>query len=356
MRELPLKKFWEKSGAEFSRCADVKRIESFGDVQGEYNALRTSAALCDFSFARLIEFSESDGIDFLDTILAANILKLRYGRIIDTFLASPDGKISAEAFVANIDDKVFLMLESLADSSEPFIRGSAKDLTGKFAILSVDGPRAWEIAKTMFGADIFNLPYLAIEKYNYDSSSVYLMRNGKTGEFGYTFIVPVEKAEAFAEKLLEATKAVGGRACGTKAHSIARLESGFFNIFAEGKFVGSPIELCLQWMTDFAKESFTGSEKIFSERQSGAKRKITAVRGAGVKLGAEVFDADKKIGNVIHVEVSPALNDNIGLALLKAESAYPSLELADKAGQNANIFTISRPMTISESLIKGMQQ
>ena len=106
MRELALKKFWEERGAKFGELGGAQCVESFADAESEYKAIRNSAGLCDFSFMRIVEFPESDGIDYLDTALAANILKLRYGRIIDTFLCDENGKITAEVFVANIDDKV----------------------------------------------------------------------------------------------------------------------------------------------------------------------------------------------------------------------------------------------------------
>lgn len=356
MRELPLKDFWAKLGANFGGLGGAQCVANFGNPEAEYSALRNSAALCDFSFVRIAEFPESDGIDFLDGKLATNILKLRYGRIIDTFLAYPDGRIAAEAFVANIDDKVFAVLESLEDSSGPLAEGGGRDATGDFAVLSADGPRAWEVAKDIFGSDIFNLPYLAVEKYEFEGEPAYLMRNGKTGEFGYSFAVPAANAEKLAQKLLESVRKAGGMPCGTDAHAVARLESGFFNIYKEGKSVGNPIELCLQWMADFSKDSFVGSGAIFKAREAGASARITAVRGAGVKAGARVFDGGCDIGEVKVAMRSTQLGDNIGLALIKSDFAYPSLELSSAAGGEPDIFTVSRPMTVSESLVRGMQQ
>ena len=222
MRELALKKFWEERDAKFGELGGAQCVESFADAESEYKAIRNSAGLCDFSFMRIVEFPESDGIDYLDTALAANILKLRYGRIIDTFLCDENGKITAEVFVANIDDKVFAFTESLTDRAEILGKGgNAKDATKDYAIFSVDGPKAWEVARDIFGSDIFNLPYLAIEKYDFEGDCAYLMRNGKTGEFGYSFVVPSAKADAMAQKLCQAVENAGGSlpaCCKTAAH------------------------------------------------------------------------------------------------------------------------------------------
>ena len=66
MRELPLKDFWAKLGANFGELGGAQCAANFGNPEAEYSALRNSAALCDFSFVRIAEFPESDGIDFLD--------------------------------------------------------------------------------------------------------------------------------------------------------------------------------------------------------------------------------------------------------------------------------------------------
>lgn len=351
MRELALKNFWEKLGGQFGTLGSGQCAVSFGDERAEYAAIRESVALCDVSFAQIIEFSEAEGIDFLDTVLAANILKLRYGRIIDTFLASPDGKIAAEAFVANIDDKVFAVLESLDDgAAKPLIDGGGRDVSAEYVSLSVDGPKAREVAQDIFGADIFNLPFPSVEKYEFDSAPAYLMRCGKTGEFGYTFIVPTAKAEPMAQKLLESVGRFGGRVCGTAARAVAEMESGFFNVYAEGAEVGDPIALSLQWQADFSKESFAGFENISKSRADGAKSVITAVAGSGVAKGAKVYDGANEIGKVVCAAFSPSQNGNIGLALIDADCAYPSLELSSKPDGESDILTVSRPTVVSKSL------
>ena len=80
------------------------------------------------------------------------------------------------------------------------------------------------------------------------------------------------------------------------------------------------------------------------------------LEGAGVEKGAVLYDGDKKIGEVITATNSVSLGDNIGLALMDSEYAYPSLELSTVPGGEVNARTVTRPMTVSESLIKGMQQ
>ena len=212
MRELILKDIWTAAGADFGALGGAQCVANFGDVRRELNALRTTAALCDFSFSKIFEYGESDGIDFLDTRLAANILKLRYGRIIDTFLADESGRIAAEAFVANAADKVVAVCEPLSDGAVSVLAEPPERV-----LLSVDGPLAWRVARDVFGSDILNLSVLSVEKYDFDGADVFLMRNGRTGEFGYQFLAPASAAESLYGKISASLESVGGTLCGFDA-------------------------------------------------------------------------------------------------------------------------------------------
>lgn len=301
MRELILKNRWQSKGAQFGSLGGAQCVKNFGDVKKELFAIRNSAALCDFSFVKKFEFDEGDGIDFLDSILAANILKLRYGKIVDTFLADESGKITAETFVANIDDKIILAAEQAGDASlNPISEKSqnVRDITDSHVLLSVDGPLAWKVAREIFGADILNLPFLSIEKYDFEGESVYLLRNGKTGEFGYQFLAPSSAAESLSAKIEASLETLGGCVCGFDAHKIARMEGNFFNIYGEGLKVECPLELGLQWMVDFDKESFVGSKGIFQKRENGLARRLgRPAIGRGNQRGLRYFRrrfADRK--------------------------------------------------------------
>ena len=362
MRKLTLEKLWEAEGANFGQAGGAQCVADFGNADAEYGKLRNSAALCDFSFTQRLSFDESDGIDFLDSMLAANILKLRYGRITDTYLADEYGNIRAEVLAGNIDDKIIAVLESLDDScSKCLSDGSAQcsDLTDSHILLSVAGPDSWKVAVAVFGTDILNLPFMSVEKYRYEDADTYLMRSGKTGEYGYQFMAPNAIAEKLAKRLLEESKKLGGGLCGMAAHALARLDGNFFNIYGEGARVLNPLKLGLQWMTDFEKEKFPGSEKIYSERDSGISQKICAVQSAGdtpLNPGDKIFDSDDEVGEVVHALRSPISGKWTGLALMKSHCAFSGFGFSRTPNGGEEIFTVSRPTVLAKSLSKPMLQ
>lgn len=354
---LVLRKKWESLHANFGMLGKSEHVLDFGDVNAELGALRNSATLCDFSFVKKFEFEENEGIDFLDSVLAANVLKLRYGKIMDTFLPDSDGNIIAEIFLADIDDKIFAIAESLPDADFSALENgstSVKDISSNYVLLAVDGPNAWKIAKDIFGSDIFNLSYLSVEKYSFAGDDVYLLRNGKTGEFGYQFLAPLSVAEALADKILESLKTYEGCVCGTAAHAIARLEGNFFNIYSEGKSVKSPLELGLQWMIDFHKDTLP--KKLLQQRSEGVSRKITALTSdAELALGMKIFDASKCVGEIVSSKYSPTIKKFMALALIDAPFAMSGFDFSSAPDAKCNISSISRPPFVAQSLTRGME-
>lgn len=343
--------------AEKASVSPAENQNPDAELQNAYNALRHTVVLSQQQNIRLLTMPEAEGIDRLDENLAANILKLRYGGIIDTFLAREDGSVAAEALVANIDDKVITLFEttdnSAIDTLAEKING-CQDITLTHSVFCVDGPLSWKVAKAIFGADILNLPYLATEKYEFESQPAYLFRSGRTGEFGYAFIVPNSVANNLKAKLSEEVKSLGGCECTQEAINLAKLESGFFNVFEEGAKANNPIELGLQWMSDFSKDNFCGVKAI-SEARNANTRKLVAIRGVGVKLDAQLFNGTENVGSVISAKYSYGISDNIGLALVDSAFAHSSIELSTFADTQADVLIISRPAILSDSLTKGME-
>lgn len=358
MSQLALKNIWENAGAKFVNLASNEVVCEVAGFEKECEALRSTAVLSDFSFVKKIEYPENEGIDFLDTVLAQNILKLHYGKVIDTFLASENGEIAAECFVGNIDDKLFLIAENLADDeflNSKLLPDFARDLTQDFVLLNVDGPLAWKVADAVFGAEVLNLAYLSIEKYEFESNDIYLIRNGKTGEFGYQFLAPKAIAESLFIRLKTEVENVGGVLAGVKSLFNGRLEGNFFNIYAEGAVVKNPILLGLQWMIDFDKESFSGSAEIFAHRDLAKEFSLAGVKSSEVlNVGDSIFNGDESVGEIIASGVSKGLGANIGLAKFKKMYAYPKFDYSLSANGDLNVFTVAMPPIIALSLQNGL--
>ena len=353
MQQLTLKQTWLAEGAQIETLPMCEYIAKVSDIKQEMSALRNSVVLSDCSYVKKLRFDEADGADFLDEKLAANILKLRYGKSLDTFLADEEGNICAATTVANIEDKLYVLAESIDDKAFSVLQNSqAEILDNSHTILSVDGPDAWKVAKAVFGADIFNLSFMAVEKYAYENAETIVMRTGKTGEFGYQIIVPNENAQKLFDELKTKVLELGGMLAGADTLLSARAKGNFFNIFAEAKVSKNPFELGLQWQIDMQKPDFVGSQSIFAEREKTPSKKLIAIEAENdIQENAKIYDNDKCVGVVVNIDKS---DKRFALALIDFDIAYPNQSLAFQANGKDELKTVSRPAIITESLKRGM--
>lgn len=363
MRTSPLKPTWQAAGAVFAERYGTEVVSSFSDSATECGLVRNSVGLTDFSFAQIYRIPEEKAVDYLDTFLAGNVARTRFGRMLHTFLPDEDGNVAADCYVANNDQDFILICESVIETGEvdrilDFY--GAKDagvetLTDRCVLLSLDGFDAWKVVRDVFGRDVLGLPYLSVEVYPFAGESVHLFRAGKTSEFGYLVMAPNSVADALYEKLHSAVKAAGGGLCGVEAHHALRLEGRFFNIHKEGLKVRDPLVLGLQWMIDFDKAGgFRGSAPLFGRRAAGLKQKIIGVSAAprceALCPGARIFHQGRPVAEVATSCDSRVLDRKLGLAVFPVELAYSGLDFTLNAADGPPVRTISMPPILPKSL------
>lgn len=362
MRASLLKGQFAAAGAIFRERHDAEIAARVAGRAAEYAAVRDAVGLTDFSFLHKFRVPAEPGLDFLDALLAGNVPKIRFGRVLHTFLANREGLLRGDCYVANNDEELIFLCESIAPDAE--LRGwlqaagateaGAEDLTNNHTLLSVDGFRAWDVVKEIFGPDVLGLPYLSIETYPFQGASVRLIRAGKTSEFGYLLLAPESIAPALFDVLQAAVTRCNGRLCGVDVHDDLRLEGRFFNIQAEGLRVRDPLVLGLQWMIDLDKEKFNGRDAIHERRAAGLHHKIVGVAaGPGndaLVTGARIFHAGQPVGEVVADCHSFVLNRRLALAVFPVALAYSGLSFHLGAAEGPRVNTISLPPIMPRSL------
>jgi glycine cleavage system aminomethyltransferase T len=362
LRTSPLKSLMAAAGAAFRERYGTEVVARFADRRTEYNAVRNAIGLTDFSWGRTFSLPEDKGIDFLDALLAGNVPKIRFGRVLHTFLADDDGLLIGDCYVANNDKEFLFICESiLADAELDGLMRKAgaaealvQDLGTSHALLSLDGVRAWEVVKKLFSPDVLGLPYLSIENYSFGGQPVRLFRAGKTSEFGYLLLAPVEVAAALFEACKSEVEQRGGGLCGVDVHDDLRLDGRFFNIHAEGRRVRDPLILGLQWMIDFDKEKFAGCDALKRRRAQGLQKKIIGIAAEsgceGLKDGARIYHQGEAVAEVVASSFSWALNQPVGLAVFPIELAFSGLAFRLGAPDGPVVRSISMPPIMPKSL------
>lgn len=361
MRVSPLRAQLVAAGAQFEDRYGVEVPLRVADLKTEYSAVRNAVGLTDFSWMRVFRLPEDKGLDLLDALVAGNVPKIRFGRALHTLLADPEGYLTADCYVVNNDQEFLLFAESIVPDSvfDSMLAKAgdvsvAEDLSHSHTVVSLDGLKAWEIVKLLFGSDVLGLPYLAIENYTFENTPVRLIRAGKTSEFGYLLLIPNSIAPALWNRLESETRQRGGTVCGVAIHNELRLEGRFFNIHAEGRRVRDPLALGLQWMIDFSKEQFSGSTALHARRTAGLKQKLVGMAGGAdceqLRTDASIVHQGASVGRVVAQCFSHVMDARLGLAVLPVDLAFSGLTFELEQTGGPRVRTISMPPIMPKSL------
>ncbi len=351
------------SGAKTTLRDGSEIIRVVSDIETEYNHIRKNVGLAVLSHIQIFKFTDEDAIYFLDEVLPANVANIRYGRVLHTFLSDNSGKILSDVYVVNNDEEIYVLFENCTEPeniTDILMKSNTDnlpitDLSDEYAVFSLDGPQSWRVIKELFPADVLGMPYLSVESHALNTRPVTLIRAGKTGEFGYLIIVSKDDAVEVWSQITEKLHAVDGDVCGMDVYDLLKLDGRFFNVNREGRNIGDPLILGLQWMIDFEKENFVGRSAILDRRAAGLKQKIiggkTLDPSHALQPGDAIFDGDDKIAEIVTADFSFAMNQWISLAVFDISYAYAGLNFQVHTDAGPVPYqTISMPPFIPESL------
>ncbi len=174
MRDCHLKTTLSDLGGTFGRRNGIEILLRFESEETEYYYVRDHVGLTDFSFMQKYIFPGEEGVELLDKIFPGNIAKLRFGRILHTFLPNDDGDVIADCYIANNDDEIVVLCESIVGDAENDAifseyggnEAGMKNITETHSVLNLDGFNAWKVVKEQFGLDVLSLPYLTWTSHN----------------------------------------------------------------------------------------------------------------------------------------------------------------------------------------------
>ncbi|UQZ88502.1 glycine cleavage system protein T [Deltaproteobacteria bacterium Smac51] len=209
----------------------------------EHLAVVTGAGLFDTSHMTVI-LAEGAGVRaFLNYAVTKDIGSLAIGRAGYGIILDEKGEAVDDCIVYPLNEERFALVVNAGMGAVVIehmkkVTGGDKlawtDLTGKLAKIDLQGPAAFKILKPLVaGADeVFaKFPYFSF-KGDFDMAKtaikltdgtpLLLSRTGYTGELGFEIFLPVEKAEEFWGKVLEAGKDYGLIPCGLAARDSLR--------------------------------------------------------------------------------------------------------------------------------------
>lgn len=279
--------------------------DSYGDVTGEYRALRSSAALVEDRLD-LVHVTGPDAASFLQGILSQDVEGMETGSVAKTLLLQPNGKMDCYATIGRDEDGYVLVIERgvghevVSALSRFLIRVKAEISLEPRSITEVWGPDAAAVLSSLGLAlpDGWNGTVLANPLHN-------LPRFVVVGDIAW----PGDLVHA-----------------GGLATEAVRIEGGEPRNGVDISASTIPQEAGLVDDTvSFTKGCYLGQELVARIDSRGhVNRHLRGVRiGTNVlpPAGSEVYAGDKLIGTVSSVAESLTLRAPVAVSLLRRETS-----------------------------------
>lgn len=275
-------------------------------MQG-YHELRTAQAWVDLSSRGKIKVTGEDRTRLLHAMSTNNVQEMKPGDAIYAFFLNAQGRILADAWIVCRPDDFMLLTEPetrqrVLEHLDQFIIADdayLEDVSGQFALISVEGPRAAPR----------DLPFTF------------------TGLPGGAVLLPAGEKSTFLSSLGGISEA------DAEAARIIRLENAKPRYGEEitDRFLAQ--ETGQMQAINFSKGCYLGQEIVERVRSRGqVHRHLRGVRIAGhevpaVGLKLTSTDGAKELAELVSAGFSPAFEEVAAMAYVRTEAAKPGAEL-----------------------------
>lgn len=323
------------------------------ETEVSYHAIRNSVAFAEEPELRCLQLTGSQAFDVLDAVCPCDIF-LQDGQMKHTLLLDDTGTPFADVYVCREGENAYLIgygpsadeiINWITDHATDVPDFSMTDLSKSHDSLALDGPYAWELCAEVFGSDVLGLPYLGMRTLD----KLLVFRAGRTGEYGYHLLLPIDEKDVHLEKLLDIGRTFEMACADMDVRDQCVLENFFFDINREGQHGLTPLELQLQWRLSSQKTTYPGAQAISALRESGWTHRLTCFTTPElVNADAEITCDDERVGYVLVSGYSPARGDYVGKALIRQPYWHAGLD-AFQVG-SIPVKTISAPAVHNLSL------
>src|SRR3989338_98334 len=240
----------------------------------EAKATRGACGIFDASHMGEIELSGVATLAFLQRLLSNDLSLLGPGQMQYNLIINPQGGVIDDCMVYRLKDKFLCVVNAsnkdkvLAWFNKNIQDGvNVADRSSEFALLSLQGPEAYQIIYDCLGQEAAGLGYMHFLQGEFSGRAYLVSRSGYTGEDGFEFYVPSNDALFWWEEFFRKAKSVV-TPCGLGSRDILRIEAGYPLYGHELSDDINPYEAALGWAVKLDKE-FIGKKEISRVKKEG---------------------------------------------------------------------------------------
>jgi aminomethyltransferase len=311
----------------------------------EHRAVREDCGVFDVSHMGELEVEGPQARELLQSLLSNDLDRLEIGGAQYTLLANEQGGIVDDLIVYRLEGGRYLLVVNASnrDADYEWVKdrerpgSDVRDVSDRFALLAVQGPRSLERLGLDEGA-AFTFAMGEI-----DGIECMVNRTGYTGELGVELMVMNEDAGPLWDAVLER----GATPAGLGARDTLRLEVCYP---LHGNDIGpetDAIAAGLGWVCALDKD-FTGVEELRRIKAEGPPRKLVAfvMEEPGIpRQGMAIAEG----GEVTSGSHSPMLDKGIGMGYVATEHSEPGTRLTiDVRGRDRRAILVKKPIYTKE--------
>lgn len=341
MFSSPLQSMHEQAEATFLPYGpELQIVESYGEVEAEYSAIRKAAALMDVPQRALVVLTGKDRLAFLNNLVTNETKKLAPGQGVYAYLLNTKGRIVMDLNIIHAEDATLLELDTrlapeLLRMFEKYLFAEdvkVLDASGQLGRLSVMGPQARALLLRVCDGDLPLDEPLRHVKRTIARTTVTVFRQDTVGEEGFELIVPRDSLVSLWQILHEAggengESELGLRAIGWSAFNIARIEAGtpLYGIDLTENYL--PMETGHWYLraVSVTKGCYLGQEIVARMHAHDAvARLLVGLRVEGERLpmaGTDILDDKAQVGIITSSCMSPLLG-HVPVALGYVKKAF----------------------------------
>ncbi len=343
LKQTPLNRAHRQSGG---------RMVDFGgwDMPVQYPAgtieehlrTRTHAGLFDVSHMGEVDVRGPGAIAFVNKITSNDVTKLVDGQAQYTALTTPEGTVVDDLLVYRLaEDHLLLVVNaSTTEKDWEWIKShragesvELNNVSSDYCQLALQGPDAKSILQKLTDSPLDEITYYRFSPGSVDGVAGIISRTGYTGEDGFEFYAPADRAEQLWNKILDAGNTgapTGVLPCGLAARNTLRLEAALALYGHEIDETTTLLEANLGWICKLDKGDFIGRDALARQKAEGVKRKLVGfeVTDRGIaRDDHEVIIEGERVGKVTSGSPAPFLKKNIGFAYVPVEYASASQQI-----------------------------
>jgi aminomethyltransferase len=350
MKELKLLD-WHASRAKMGEYAGWTMPLWYTSVKEEHMAVRNQVGAFDVSHMTEILVKGKDALSFLQYVATADISRPPPVSATYTTFLNERGGIKDEGLIYNLGDSYMIVCDAVAmEKLLSWLKTIKKGIslfhdadieivnkTFDISLISVQGPKAYTIAKDLFSIDTKDMWWFQCQKTAYKNNSIILSKSGYTGENGFELF--------YEENPLPLWKDIISRdvpPCGLATRDTLRIEAGYTlyghetqekNVLSQPFDEYTPLHAGFhtwEFSPLFWEKDFIGKDALLIQKEQGIDKHLVYIqmKEKGIPRQGYTIIKDKiPVGEVTSGTQSVVTGTGIGIGYASAGEPGDQIEI-----------------------------